>query len=184
MDKATLQRLLVLAVLVVVSVVGTQLDISSSQLDQILGVSTDIILNEGLSESTEPQRERVLVTRIIDGDTFEIADGRQVRYIGIDTPETKHPNKEVECFGEESALYNQQLIETQVVELERDVSDTDRYGRLLRYVWLDDELLNEKLVAEGYAQAASFPPDIAKQDLLQAAQERAKASNLGLWGEC
>jgi micrococcal nuclease len=128
--------------------------------------------------------ETVLVSRVIDGDTIELEDGRKVRYIGINTPETSHPSKGVECYGQQSKIKNIELVEKKYVKLEKDVSETDRYKRLLRYVWLEDELINEKLVEDGFAFASSYPPDVKRQDELKAAEVFAKENNLGLWGEC
>jgi micrococcal nuclease len=131
-----------------------------------------------------PDREAAVVSRVIDGDTIELEDGRVVRYIGIDTPETKHPSKGVECFGQEAYFRNQQLVEGKVVLLEKDVSETDRYDRLLRYVWLDDQLVNQVLVEEGFATSASFPPDISRQQSFQQAEQTARQLNRGLWSAC
>ena len=77
-----------------------------------------------------------VVKRVIDGDTIELDNGKTLRYIGIDTPETKHPTKGVQCFGEEAYKKNKELVEGKRVQLEKDVSETDRYGRLLRYVFV------------------------------------------------
>ena len=139
---------------------------------------------EILGEVDESGREFVLVDRVVDGDTIELSDGRKVRYIGIDTPETKDPRKEVQCFGEEASAYNQDLVEGKVVALEADVADKDRYDRLLRYVWLEDEMINKKLVAEGYAYASSYPPNVKYQTQFKLAQQQAREQNLGLWAEC
>jgi len=139
---------------------------------------------EILGEVDESGREFVLVDRVVDGDTIELSDGRKVRYIGIDTPETKDPRKEVQCFGEEASAYNQDLVEGKVVALEADVADKDRYDRLLRYVWLEDEMINKKLVAEGYAYASSYPPNVKYQAQFKLAQQQAREQNLGLWAEC
>jgi len=139
---------------------------------------------EILGEVDESGREFVLVDRVVDGDTIELSDGRKVRYIGIDTPETKDPRKEVQCFGEEASAYNQDLVEGKVVALEADVADKDRYDRLLRYVWLEDEMINRKLVAEGYAYASSYPPNVKYQTQFKLAQQQAREQNLGLWAEC
>ena len=128
--------------------------------------------------------DEVIVEKVIDGDTIELSDGIKVRYIGIDTPETKHPDKPKQCFGEQASLRNKQLVEGKAVRLEKDVSKTDRYGRLLRYVYVGDVLVNEQLVKEGFAFARSFPPDIAKQDLFRAAEKQAQANQLGLWSRC
>ncbi len=78
------------------------------------------------------KQDEAFVTRVVDGDTIEIEGGQKVRYIGIDTPETKHPRKPAQCFGHEAYEQNKKLVEGRVVKLERDVSETDRYGRLLR----------------------------------------------------
>jgi micrococcal nuclease len=122
------------------------------------------------------------VTRVIDGDTVEIETGETVRYIGIDTPETKHPDKGVECFGREAAEKNQELAEGRRVTLEKDVSERDRYGRLLRYVYADGLFINEVLVREGYARTASFPPDVKYQELFRRAEQEAREAGRGLWG--
>src|SRR3990172_7201954 len=82
------------------------------------------------------KREKVKVTRVIDGDTIELGDGRRVRYIGIDTPETVDPRKPVECFGKEAAAKNRELVDGKMVEMEKDASETDKYGRLLRYIYV------------------------------------------------
>ncbi|MEK7091291.1 MAG: thermonuclease family protein [Patescibacteria group bacterium] len=105
-----------------------------------------------------------IVTNVIDGDTFTIEGGKVVRMIGIDTPETVHPSKPVQCYGKEASAKTTELIEGQKIRLEKDVSETDKYNRLLRYIWKGEVLINELLVKEGYAQSSSYPPDIKYQD--------------------
>lgn len=129
------------------------------------------------------------VIRVIDGDTIEIADGRKVRYIGIDTPETVDPRKPVGCFGREASSKNRELVENADVELENDVSETDRYGRLLRYVYIiipgrGRVMVNEELVQEGFAQSSIFPPDVKHQEIFRKAEIEAIAGKKGLWGSC
>jgi micrococcal nuclease len=122
---------------------------------------------------------------VVDGDTIEVAiEGQEykVRYIGIDTPESVDPRRPVECFGKEAADKNQELVEGKIVGLEKDVSETDAFGRLLRYVWLDGRLINARLVSEGYALAATYPPDVRYSELFAQLQAEARASALGLWG--
>jgi micrococcal nuclease len=137
---------------------------------------TDQITSSELSE--------VVVTKVIDGDTIELDTGEKLRYIGIDTPETKHPNKKIECFGEEASLINEELLLGKTVTLEKDVSETDRYGRLLRYVYVNELMVNEYLVRHGFAQAVSFPPDVKYQERFKEAERLAREENLGLWGNC
>lgn len=126
----------------------------------------------------------LVVSRVIDGDTIELSNGQKVRYIGINTPETKHPQKGAECFGQEAKEYNSALVLDKEVKLEKDVSETDRYGRLLRYVYIDEVLINEKLVADGYAYSSPYTPDVSKQEVFEAAEEKARAAKQGLWSSC
>jgi micrococcal nuclease len=132
-----------------------------------------------------------LVTRVVDGDTIEVSiEGQtyKLRYIGVDTPETVDPRRSVGCMGKEAAQRNRELVEDRTVTLEKDISETDRYGRLLRYVWLDDpsagqgRMVNAALVEEGFAQASAYPPDVKYADLFAALQTQAREAGRGLWG--
>jgi micrococcal nuclease len=125
------------------------------------------------------------VTRIVDGDTVQVLiDGVEyrLRYIGIDTPETKHPTLGVEPFGPEATQANTELVEGKTVWLEKDVSETDRYGRLLRYVYVDDLMVNEELLRRGLARVATFPPDVKYADRFLELQRAAQEAGLGMWG--
>lgn len=119
-----------------------------------------------------------LVTRVIDGDTIEIQGGERVRYIGIDTPET-YPDPEP--YGLEAQAMNQSLVGGRRVRLERDVSERDRYGRLLRYVFVDDLFVNAELVRLGLAWAIDYPPDSRYRHLLEQAEQEARAARRGIW---
>lgn len=124
------------------------------------------------------------VVRVIDGDTIEVdIEGRlyKVRYIGIDTPETVHPTRGEEPYGKEACDKNKELVEGKIVELEKDVSETDKYGRLLRYVYVDGLFVNAELVRLGYAQVATYPPDVKYQDLFLQLQREAREAGRGLW---
>lgn len=129
--------------------------------------------------------ERGVVVRVVDGDTIEVdLNGvrESVRYIGIDTPETVHPQKPVECFGREASARNRALVEGKSVVLVRDVTDRDKYGRLLRYVYIDDLFVNEVLVREGYATVYTYPPDVREDVRLREAERVARREGVGLWG--
>lgn len=131
--------------------------------------------------------EEVPVTNVVDGDTIDVLiDGRElrVRYIGIDTPETVDPRRPVECFGREASERNRQLVEGGSVGLEHDVSETDQFERLLRYVWVDGQMVNAVLVEEGYATATTFPPDVRYADLFASLQSQAREAGGGLWSAC
>jgi len=126
------------------------------------------------------------VVRVVDGDTIEVeieGDTYKVRYIGIDTPETVDPRRPVGCFGEEASAANKALVEGLTVGLEKDVSDTDFFGRLLRYIWLNDsEMVNAILVREGYAHSSPYPPDVRHQEQFDQLEAEARSAARGLWG--
>ena len=130
------------------------------------------------------------VIRVIDGDTIELDTKEKVRYIGVDTPELHDPRKKVECFAKEAYLENQKLVEGKSVRLDKDISDKDKYGRLLRYVYLDVKavtqsfFVNEYLVKEGYANVSTFPPDVKFSDLFLKAEKVARENKKGLWFSC
>lgn len=125
-----------------------------------------------------------LVTDVVDGDTIYVRiDGEQytVRYIGVDTPEVD-ARLGVECFGAEASAFNRALVEGEMVGLEKNVSETDDFGRLLRYVWLGGEMVNSVLVREGYAEAKRYPPDVRHQELLDGLEDEARGAGVGQWG--
>jgi len=123
------------------------------------------------------------VTRVIDGDTIEIEGGEKVRYIGVDTPELHHPNKPVQHFAEEAYKYNRDLVVGKDVYLVFDVQRRDRYGRLLAYVFVEDSFINAKLVKDGYARVATYPPNVIYQELFLNLEQQARNANRGLWGK-
>lgn len=130
-----------------------------------------------------PSAQTVKVTRVVDGDTIEIEGGQKVRYIGIDTPETVDPKKPVQCFGKEASNKNKELVENKQVRLEKDVSETDQFGRLLRYVYIDDVFVNDYLVRNGFAHSSTFPPDVKYQSQFLEAEKEARENGRGLWAE-
>ncbi|MBE7553156.1 MAG: thermonuclease family protein [Anaerolineales bacterium] len=122
------------------------------------------------------------VVNVVDGDTIDVLiDGAEyrIRYILMDTPET---HGGVEPFGPEATEANRRLVEGQIVRLEKDVSETDRYGRLLRYVYVGDLMVNEELLRLGLAQVATFPPDVKYVDRFLEVQRQAQAAGVGMWG--
>ncbi|MBM3156912.1 MAG: thermonuclease family protein, partial [Chloroflexi bacterium] len=136
------------------------------------------------SPSTYSTTGTAQVVRVIDGDTIEVnINGRTytVRYIGIDTPETVHPEKPVQEFGVEASNKNKEFVSGKTVRLEKDVSETDRYGRLLRYVYVGDLFVNAELVRLGFAQVATYPPDVKYTDLFLQLQREAREAGRGLW---
>jgi micrococcal nuclease len=121
------------------------------------------------------------VVRVIDGDTIQLAGGERVRYIGIDTPELHHPKKPVEYMAKEAKEFNKKLVDGKKVRLEFDVQTTDKYGRFLCYVYVDDIFVNAKLMEEGYAQILTIPPNVKYADEFLRLQRKARQENKGLW---
>ncbi|QQG42073.1 MAG: thermonuclease family protein [Candidatus Woesebacteria bacterium] len=121
------------------------------------------------------------VIRVYDGDTIEIEGGRKVRYIGMDTSEV-YPI--VQCYSEEAKAENEKLVLGKFVKLEKDVSETDKYDRLLRYVYIGDQMVNDELVKKGFAKVETVPPDIKLKDRFFESEKYAKENNLGLWSKC
>jgi len=124
------------------------------------------------------------VIEVIDGDTFKIKAGETVRLIGIDAPDSGS------CYAEEAKNFLVDLVLYKQVRLEKDISNKDQYGRLLRYVILpshtedDDVLVNQVLVRQGYALAQHHPPDVRFRGLLAEAQSESLEEKLGIWQEC
>lgn len=129
------------------------------------------------------------VVEVFDGDTIRVSlpDGKTetVRYIGMDTPETHHPHKGVEELGIEAGKINSELVLHRRVKLEMDVETRDRFGRLLAYVWLEDDgevtMVNEVLLRKGYAMIFTIPPNLRHDHLLRKAFMDAREAREGLW---
>jgi micrococcal nuclease len=127
-----------------------------------------------------PPPDTARVIEIVDGDTIIIEGNYHVRYIGIDTREA-HP--EAELFSVRALKLNRDLVEGKVVRLEKDVSDKDKYGRLLRYVYVDDLFVNAELVREGLAWAKAYPPDTKYQEYLTQLENEAREAGRGMWAK-
>jgi micrococcal nuclease len=129
------------------------------------------------------------VMRIVDGDTIAVlVDGRRekVRYIGVDTPETHHPTKPVQCYGREASAFNARLVGGERVRLVRDVEERDRFGRLLAYVYRarDGLFVNAELARAGYARTLTIAPDVRYAARFAALVRAAREAGRGLWSAC
>jgi micrococcal nuclease len=179
---------LILIFLTVISLIN-QL---TNQLTQKKTVYSKNLPQSKITSSTKTaSAEAFLVTKVIDGDTIVLENGEKVRYLGMDTPELHHPKKEVECFAYQAHEKNKELVLGKKVFLQKDISEKDKYGRLLRYVFLDEKMstdegsfVNLYLVKNGFAYAATFPPDVKYVNLFLTAQKEAYQKNLGLWQKC
>ena len=142
----------------------------------LIGVGIGLGIGYGVWHADSSTYEQALVVGVIDGDTVELADGRRVRYLGIDTPESG------EYYAENATARNKELVEGKTVELQRGNRDEDEYGRLLRYVYVDGVFVNAELIAGGYAKAYIFDPDDRYSQVLVQLEQYAKLRERGLWG--
>ncbi len=129
------------------------------------------------------------VERVVDGDTIKVRlDGRDetVRYIGVDTPETKKPGTPVQCFGKAASAENERLVEGERLRLSVGEEARDRYGRLLAYVRRERDglFVNERLLAGGFARTLTIRPNDRYERTFTAAEARARGARAGLWGRC
>lgn len=134
-----------------------------------------------------PETKTYEVSRVVDGDTIIVVfEGKEerLRLIGLDAPESVHSDPERNVpYGSISAEFTREQLEGRKVTLEFDVQERDQYGRLLAYVYLDEELFNELLIREGHAKAGTYPPNLKYNELLHEAEEKAREEALGLWEE-
>jgi len=135
------------------------------------------------------------VERVVDGDTLKLSDSERVRLIGIDTPESKdnaklrkdskrtgQNAKEIIEMGKRAADFTRKLVDGKEVKLEFDVSQRDKYGRLLAYVYLiDGTFVNAEIIKQGFAQVMTIPPNVKYQDLFLKLQKEARENKRGLW---
>jgi micrococcal nuclease len=139
----------------------------------------------GEQRRTADQEYRVV--RVLDGDTVIVERGAYrdtIRLLGIDTPETHHPTKPVQCYGPEASAYTTARLEGQLVQLEDDVERHDIYGRRLAYVYLQGANFDEELLRKGYARLLVIEPNHAHARAMLDEELAAKARGVGLWGAC
>ncbi len=132
----------------------------------------------------QPSTLEGAVERVVDGDTIQVrVDGRMetVRYIGVNTPELRHPVRGAEPGGQEALTVNRELVAGKRVRLEMDARARDRHRRLLAYVWVDGVMVNAELVRRGYAEVMTVPPNVRYQRLFLTLQREARQAGRGLW---
>ena len=145
--------------------------------------------DEGADRPLPRAEEAVLaeVVDVVDGDTIEVVlDGEEedVRYIGVDTPESVAPGEPVECFGERASEFNERLVGGERVRLVFDAERRDVYGRLLAYVYVGERFVNAALVRRGYARTLTIAPNDTFAGRFDRLQQAAGNAGRGLWGAC
>jgi micrococcal nuclease len=142
---------------------------------------------DGGGRDEGPASAEAFVARVVDGDTIEARIGdrlEDVRYIGVDTPETVKPDTPVQCFGPRASTFNHGLVERRRVRLVFGVERRDIYGRLLAYVYLGRRFVNAMLVRRGLARSLTIPPNDRFAPLFRGLELRAARAGQGLWGAC
>ena len=159
----------------------------------LFALTCPVLVNAGIGGVKPPKLAHVNVVRVVDGDTIEVimyeGQKEKVRLIGVDTPETKHPTKGVQPYGVEASNFTKEQLEGKDVWLEFDVQERDRYQRLLAYVWTEElhrgkireRMFNARLLLEGYAQLATFPPNVRYVENFRTYQTEAREASRGLW---
>lgn len=130
------------------------------------------------NEAATTNSEVSTVLAVIDGDTIELTSGKRVRLVGIDAPEMQG------CFANEAKEEVVRLVSQKTIRLEKDISDVDKYGRLLRYIYVDNLFLDDHLVRQGFARVMGIPPDTKFYGQLKVAEQEAREQKRGLWGTC
>lgn len=148
------------------------------------------------SAENEPTFIKCEVTDVTDGDTIKVNLGGKtetIRLIGVDTPETVHPSEPVQPYGPEASTFTKEQLNGKTIYLEFDAQINDQYGRMLAYVWLDKptddtpdtvkkSMFNAILLSGGYAQIATYPPNVKYVDTFTEIQTEARTAETGLWG--
>ncbi|MDO8525966.1 MAG: thermonuclease family protein [Candidatus Omnitrophota bacterium] len=168
---------------------------------RIIAIAVAVIVIAGArvmnvtGRSVAAKSDGVVVSRVIDGDTIKLSDGRRVRLLGIDSPElhyseklvrdshrTHKDMKEIQAMGQRAAGFTKRLCEGKPVRIESDIRKLDKYGRLLAYIYLPDgTFVNAKVLEEGYAQVMTIPPNVKYAEYFLKLQREAKENRKGLW---
>ncbi len=155
----------------------------------LLALTAAVVLRpwEHLPGAAEPAGARAYVVRAVDGDTIEVRLGgrlEDVRYIGVDTPETVKPGTPVQCFGPQASRFDHHLVEHRRVRLVFGVERRDVYGRLLAYVYLGERFVNAELVRRGLARTLTIAPNDRFAGHFKRLEMAAARAGRGLWGRC
>ena len=193
--KNNIKKIIYILILVVLTALASYFlkkELDEKAQNNLNNNNTEITTNTTQNNKEEIELQEAYVTKVIDGDTIGVTiDGKyyKVRFIGINCPEY---TKEIEPYGKEATEYTNEKLYNKTIYLQKDVTDTDDYDRLLRYIWLekvdtiDEEsvknyLFNYDLVAKGLAQSNYYKPNVTLQDYLEHAEINAKRNKIGMW---
>lgn len=188
-----MKRIFIMSAIIALLAIGTAFFIQYAQ--------ADMIYNKEEGKFTIPfgrsyDYSDIYVTRVVDGDTLKLENGERVRLIGIDTPEMHESDKlyrdaqrthqdvqTIKALGRRAYNFTRNLLEGRRVSLEFDVERTDKYGRLLAYVYLKDDgtFVNAEIIKQGYASLMTYPPNVKYADLFLKLYQQARQNRKGLW---
>lgn len=177
-----------LAIFIII-IIGSLPEIQLS-LSNLFGLSPNLSSTkvDKKTKGADKKIETVRVNRVIDGDTVILSDGRTIRYLDVDTPETKKPNTPIMCFGPEASEYNKKLVEGKEVVMVSDIEKTDKYGRELRFIFLVgkdtdkiEQSVNADLVIKGFARNKSYSPNTTYEKQFSDFSYKAQKDSLGVW---
>lgn len=177
----------VIVVGLITGVVSKEEVLNELGLGNLISTSSETTTNTSVSIDIS-ELNKYQVISVTDGDTFKIdynGEEKKVRLIGVDTPESVSPNKEKNNnYGKEASNYTKEKLAGQYIYLEFDVQQTDKYGRFLAYVYLEDgTMYNKELLEKGYAQVATYPPNVKYVEEFEEIQKQARENNIGFWAE-
>lgn len=184
-------KLIIGGVIVLVSLVTGYISkeeiLNELGLENLISVSSE--KNANILNNTDINNlNKYEVISVTDGDTFKInynGEEKKIRLIGVDTPESVSPNKEKNNnYGKEASNYTKGRLEGKYIFLEFDVQQTDKYGRFLAYVYLEDgTMYNKELLEKGYAQVATYPPNVKYVEVFEEIQKKARENKIGFWAK-
>lgn len=161
---------------------------SGANFANMLGLNNQF---QASSKISKTGLEKVKVKSVVDGDTIHLTDGRTIRYLNMDTPETKKVNTPVKCFGPEASKYNKDKVDGKEIWILPDKDDRDRYDRYLRFIFLNESetdnienSLNAQMVKQGYGRTSIYKPNTTYEKQFWAYQKTATDQKLGVWGVC
>ena len=193
--KNNIKKIIYILILVVLTALASYFlkkELDEKAQNNLNNNNTEITTNTTQNNKEEIELQEAYVTKVIDGDTIGVTiDGKyyKVRFVGINCPEY---TKEIEPYGKEATEYTNEKLYHKTIYLQKDITDTDNYDRLLRYIWLDkvdtineetikNSLFNYELVINGLAHSNYYKPNITLQNYLEEAEDYAKKNKIGMW---
>lgn len=175
----------VIVIVLIVLAIITKNDDIINYIEKNYDIDLGISIEEKDNKDNDIKVQKCEVLRVVDGDTIVVkynGKDEKVRLIGVDTPESVHPNETKNTEeGIKTSEYTKKRLTGKTVELELDVQERDKYGRILAYVYIDGEMYNKELLKLGYAKLATYPPNVKYVDDFTKLQKEARENKVGLW---